>query len=96
MPLAWLEGLAAGKAVVASQTGPGPEVIEDGVTGLLCNPRDPDSIAAALIRVLKDPDLRRRLGSKAREDVKQRFELHMIVGKNEEYYRRLVQTQSRS
>src|SRR5262249_37003864 len=35
MPIAWLEGLASGTAVVASKTGPGPEIIDDGVTGLL-------------------------------------------------------------
>ena len=46
MPLAWLEGMSMGKCVVASQTGPGPEVIEHGVSGLLCDPHDPAAIAA--------------------------------------------------
>jgi len=90
MPIAWLEGLASGKAVVASETGPGPELIDDGVTGLLCNPSDPDSIATAIIRVLKDKGLRKQLGTRARQMVKERFELEMIVDKNVEYYRRLA------
>jgi len=90
MPIAWLEGLASGKAVVASETGPGPELIDDGVTGLLCNPSDPNSIATAIIRVLKDKDLRQRLGTNARQMVKERFELEMIIDKNVEYYRRLA------
>ena len=92
MPIAWLEGLASGKAVVASKTGPGPELIDDGVTGLLCDPHDPDSIATCIIRLLKDPELRQRLGSKAREVVKQRYDLEPIVDRNVEYYRRLTKS----
>jgi glycosyltransferase involved in cell wall biosynthesis len=90
MPLAWLEGLAAGKAVVASQTGPGPEIIDDGVTGLLCDPHDPESIASALIRVLKDRELRRRLGENARRTAQERFALPKIADQNEAYYRAVV------
>ena len=90
MPLAWLEGLAAGKAVVASQTGPGPEIIDDGITGLLCDPHDPDSIATALIRVLKDKELRRRLGSNARSAAQERYAVPKITDQNEAYYRAVV------
>jgi glycosyltransferase involved in cell wall biosynthesis len=67
MPIGWLEGLATGKAVVASETGPGPEIIEDGVTGLLCDPREPSSIAGAVIRLLKNRDERVRLFAAARK-----------------------------
>ena len=90
MPIAWLEGLASGKAVVASKTGPGPELIDDGITGLLCDPHDPDSIATCIIRLLKDPALRQRLGSTAREVAKQRWDLETIVDRNVEYYQRLA------
>ena len=91
MPIAWLEGLAAGKAVVASQTGPGPEIIDDGITGLLCNPHDPDSIASAILRLLKDPELRRRLGAAAREMAMERYSLEKIVDRNLEYYAKITQ-----
>jgi glycosyltransferase involved in cell wall biosynthesis len=94
MPIAWLEGLASGKAVVASKTGPGPEIIDDGVTGLLCDPVHPDSIARAVIRLLKDQDLRRRLGAAARHMVQDRYELESITSRNEAYYRRLTKTAS--
>jgi glycosyltransferase involved in cell wall biosynthesis len=87
MPIAWLEGLASGKAVVASETGPGPEIIDDGITGLLCDPHDADSIASALIRVLKDKELRRRLGANARRSAEERYALPQIVDRNETYYR---------
>ncbi len=91
MPIAWLEGMACGKAVVASFTGPGPELIDDGVTGLLCDPYSPDSIADKIIRVLKDPELRRTLGKNARRAAEQRFSLGPLVERNLDYYRQILE-----
>lgn len=90
MPIGWLEGLATGKAVVASRTGPGPEIIDDGVTGLLCDPCDPDSIAEKVIRLLKDAGERRRLGAAARRIAVERYSLPALVDRNIEYYQRLL------
>ena len=89
--LTWIEGLAMGKAVVASRTGPGPEVIEDGVTGLLCDPHDPASIAAAIVRVLADDALRQRLGKAARASAVDKFAIDVLVERNEAFYQRCVQ-----
>jgi glycosyltransferase involved in cell wall biosynthesis len=89
MPIAWIEALAAGKAVVASQTGPGPEIIDDGVNGLLCNPDDPSSIANQIIRLLKDTPLRRSLGATARKIAVERYSLDKIVRQNLAYYERI-------
>ncbi len=86
MPLAWLEALAMGKAVVASQTGPGPEAIEDGVSGLLCDPHDPNSIAEKIILLLNDQDLRRRLGHEARQRAVNLFSVETLVSRNQEFY----------
>ena len=61
-----LEAMAMGKAVVSSHTGPGPEIVQDGVSGLLCNPHDPASIANRIITLMKDHELRRRIGEEAR------------------------------
>lgn len=90
MPIGWLEGLATGKAVVASMTGPGPEIIDDGVTGLLCDPSSPSSIAEKVIRLLKDRDERRRLGAAARKLCEERYSLPALVARNIEYYQRLL------
>lgn len=86
MPLAWLEALAMGKAVVASQTGPGPEAIEDGISGVLCNPYEPDSIAEKTILLLKDRELRRRLGQQARQRAINLFSVETLVSRNQEFY----------
>lgn len=90
LPLAWLEGMALGKAIVASKTGPGPEVIEHGQSGLLCDPHDPRDIADALLRLLTDEPLRRALAEGGRQRVEQHFALSKIVPLNEHFYHRVV------
>lgn len=90
MPLAWLEGLAMGNAIVASQTGPGPEAIEDGVSGLLCNPHEPASIAEKIILLLKDNELRRRLAQQARQRAVNLFSVETLTQRNEEFYSRCI------
>jgi glycosyltransferase involved in cell wall biosynthesis len=67
MPMALLEAMAYGMAIVASRAGGIPELVEDGVTGLLVDPGDPDALAAALTRLAADPDLRARLAAASRE-----------------------------
>ena len=70
MPMALLEAMAYGMAIVATRAGGIPELVEDGVTGLLVEPDDPEALAAALARLAADPDLRHRLASAARDRAK--------------------------
>ena len=63
------EAMAYGRAVVATSVGGLPDAIEDGVSGLLVEPRAPGALRAALERLLEDPELRRRLGIRARQHV---------------------------
>jgi glycosyltransferase involved in cell wall biosynthesis len=86
MPIAWVEALAMGKAVVASRIGPSPEVIEEGVSGLLCDGRDPASIAATLLQALASRELRARLGRAARERAERLFSLEDLLHQNVAYY----------
>jgi glycosyltransferase involved in cell wall biosynthesis len=65
LPLFALECMAAGVPLVATAVGGVPEVVGDGATGLLVPPRDPEALAGALLRVLGDPVLARRLGEGA-------------------------------
>ena len=63
--LAMLEGMATGLPVAASNVGAIPEVLDGG--GLLVPADDPDALAEALLRLLRDPDERDRLGRTARQ-----------------------------
>jgi glycosyltransferase involved in cell wall biosynthesis len=60
---------AFGKPVVVTDVGGLPEVVEDGVTGFVVAPGDETALADAIVRVLSDDDLRRRLGDNARRSL---------------------------
>jgi glycosyltransferase involved in cell wall biosynthesis len=70
LPLTVLEAMAHGRPVVATAVGGIPELVEDGVTGLLVEPGDVAGLRGALERLLADPVLRRRLGREARRRVR--------------------------
>jgi L-malate glycosyltransferase len=69
------EAMASGCPVVASRTGGIPELIEDGESGLLVEPGNPDALAAALNRLLASSELRHRLAAAARRRAEERFSL---------------------
>ena len=65
----FLEAMAAELPVVACRVAAIPEVVQDGVTGLLVPPRDPAALAAEIERLIADPELARRLGRDGRRRV---------------------------
>lgn len=67
------QAMAHGRPVVATAVGGLAEAIVDGESGVLVPPGDPQALRRALERLLADPDLRRRLGSAARERVRERY-----------------------
>jgi glycosyltransferase involved in cell wall biosynthesis len=73
LPLVLLEAMSRGKPVVASAVGGTPELVEDGVSGLLVPPGNVGALQAALARVLGDADLARHLGDAAARRVRERF-----------------------
>ena len=84
------EAMAMGKAVVFTELGPGPEVITDGETGLLCNPYKPKDIADKIEQLLENPDLAIALGKKARLNVLNQFEITKLELLNMTFYSKLV------
>lgn len=70
MPTVIIEALALGKPVIATVVGGIPEVVTDGVNGILVPPKSPEHIVKALERLMSDSRLRRRLGKAAAKSVK--------------------------
>ncbi|HTP87510.1 MAG TPA: glycosyltransferase family 4 protein [Bryobacteraceae bacterium] len=88
-----LAAMAHGRPCVALSGGAVPEVIEDGVNGLLVNERDPATLATAILRLLDDRDLAARLGVAARGTIEQRFTVARMASETVELYRRLLRSQ---
>lgn len=73
MPLVVLEAMQQAIPVIASRIGGIPEVVRDGVNGLLIPPGDESALSEALERLVSDPALRLRLGGAAHESIDDRF-----------------------
>ncbi len=86
MSVVVLEAMAASKPVVATTVGENPHVIDHEVDGLLVKPKDIDAMAAALIRLIDDPNLRQRYGSAARRKVERQFTVAHMARAYEQIY----------
>ncbi len=89
LPKTVLEGMAAGKPVVATRVGGVPVVIEDGLNGLLVEKNDPRALAAAIQRLLDEPSLADRLVENAHLRVDE-FSLAKTFQDTQELYERLL------
>lgn len=86
MSVVVLEAMAAGRPIVATRVGETPQVLEDGVDALLVDPQDVDGMTEALLRVVRDPGLRERLGDAARRKAHQRFTVSAMTRAYEAAY----------
>jgi phosphatidylinositol alpha-mannosyltransferase len=89
--IALVEAMAAGLPVVATDIPGYREVVSDGVEGLLVPPRDPEGLAAGLVRVLREPELAKRLGGAGRERART-FDWPIVVDRLEELYLRAIES----
>lgn len=97
VPKILLEGMAVGCPIVASRMGDIPEFLEHGVTGLLVEPGDAASLAAAIQRLLARPDEARAMGERARESLVSRgITLRQSLATLEDTYRDLAGVGGRS
>jgi len=85
-----LDAMACWRPIVATRAGGIPEIVEDGMTGLLAPPRDARALAEAIVRALRDPALRQRLGEAGFNRVRDRFTVDRMVAQTAAVYERVA------
>jgi glycosyltransferase involved in cell wall biosynthesis len=84
-----IEGMAAGKPIVATNGGGVPEIVEDGTTGILVPMGDAPAMAEAICRMLADPGKAREMGRRGRQRVESHFTLERTARRVEDVYREI-------
>jgi glycosyltransferase involved in cell wall biosynthesis len=85
-PVALIEAMAAGKAVIATNVGGVPDVVKHEETGLLSPPGDAPALAAAMVRLAASPEDRRRMGAAGRQRAATRYSIDRLVDDIEALY----------
>lgn len=90
LPMSVLEAMARGLPVIATPVGGLPELIEDGVNGLLVPPSDPQALTRAILKLADDREGREALGRAARETILARHSAAVVLPRLEEVYAAVV------
>jgi glycosyltransferase involved in cell wall biosynthesis len=88
----WAEAMASGIPVVASKLSCGPEVVPDGVAGILIDPYSPEDIASAIVKLMQDCLLRQRLGRQGREIAFERYSTCNVIPRTIEFYKKCIKS----
>jgi glycosyltransferase involved in cell wall biosynthesis len=89
-PMVVLEAMAAGVPVVAARVGGLPDLIEEGVTGLFCEPSNPGSMSGAVEKILQGDSMVRDLAKHAKGEAVKRFHPRVIAQRHLEIYREIL------
>jgi glycosyltransferase involved in cell wall biosynthesis len=90
-PLPVIEAMLCGVPVVGSRVGGIPELVEDGVTGMLAESENPQQLAAAMKKLIADAELRRGMGRRGRDRAAARFSWDSIVDALKVCYREVLE-----
>ena len=92
LPLSAIESLAAGCPMVATAVDGTPEAVINGETGFTVPPGDPESLASAICRMLRQPELRRIMGAAGRKWVMEHFSEQQQIRQTQDLYQNAVET----
>ena len=88
LPISLLEAMGLGVPVISTTVGGIPELIEDGETGILVEPGDAEGLAESLLRLLRDPQLRVRIGEAGRRRVQENYSADSVLPRLQQVYDR--------
>jgi len=90
LPLTILEAMACGKPVIATNVGGIPEVVKDGVSGILISPKDPEALHSAINELLGDREKLKKMGHNGKRVYSESFDSKTMIGKIEDLYDSLM------
>jgi glycosyltransferase involved in cell wall biosynthesis len=90
MPLTLLEAMAAGKAIVVTDVGDNARLVQNDLSAVVVPPRDDAALAAAIHRLVVEPDTRTRLGARALEEFRSKYTVSHMVHQHEAIYTSLA------
>ena len=90
LPTAVIEAMAMGKPVVATSVGGVPEIVKDGITGIIVPPRSSIDLAEGIKHLIADTSLRRSMGEASRRRVVTRFDARQYIDRTEHLYREVL------
>jgi colanic acid/amylovoran biosynthesis glycosyltransferase len=93
-PVAIMDAMATGMAVVATRHSDIPEIVEEGVTGLLAEENDVEGLRKCFQQILENPELIEKFGLRGREKVEREFNVEALTGQLEMHYRELIDRQA--
>jgi len=88
--IAIVEAMACGLPVVATRVEGVVDIIEEGVDGFLVPPRSPEPLADQILRLLRHPELGKRVGTQARRKVEQNFDIRDMIDRMANIYLKLL------
>ncbi len=94
LPVSWMEAMAMGKAIVASNIGWASEMIKDGQEGFLVHPADHERYADKIAGLLENPALRASFGQNAREKAASHFGFEVVAAQHVEFYNSVLRNYS--
>jgi glycosyltransferase involved in cell wall biosynthesis len=89
-PVSWLEAMAMGKAIVASNIGWSNEVIENGKSGYLAHPNNHSKFAEYIIKLIENPQLKFEFGTSAKNRIINNFDNKIIANKSTVFYQKII------
>jgi glycosyltransferase involved in cell wall biosynthesis len=89
-----VEAMAASLPVVATNVGGNAEAVQDGVSGVIVSPEDPDALAAAIVQLLSDPAKAKQMGTEGKRLAAEKFTTEAMMTQITSVYRSLLRAEN--
>lgn len=95
LPVSWLEAMDLSKPIVASNIGWASEIVDDGIDGLLANPKEHEKFAENILKILENYNLQKTIGDNARQKIELKFNTEVVTSLNYNFYENSIKKWSK-